>query len=110
MISFVMNDNVEGRSILYVVIEENNLGRMKEGDPITLPTAEFGSVMKDVRYPANLGIVICYEPDKALLQALVKAGDLSTLVDHLTRNLAYDDADEMGAVSVLMTRKKAGHA
>jgi hypothetical protein len=110
MIGFCLNDHDESRSILYVVIEEPNLTRMTNGDPITLPTQEYGSVMSNVLYPLNLGIVICYEPDKTLLRALVECGDLRMFVDHLTRNLSLDEDDRLGAIIVAMRQKRTAQA
>ena len=94
MIALAYNDEDERMTLLYIVIENSNLERMGTGDPITLPprhqpdeSQRSMTAMDSVKYPQNLGIIVCYEPDSARLNELMAKGHTGALMNYLVRNL-----------------------
>lgn len=51
------------QSILYVVLEEDNLRRMNLADPVTLESAKKGGLLPRPVYPENFSVLIAYERD-----------------------------------------------
>jgi hypothetical protein len=79
MIVTVINDPTEQQSILIVVLEPDNLKRMKKADPITMETkGPLGGVLPPIDYPQKFAVVIAAEEEEEtkLYQA---AGDGSLL-------------------------------
>lgn len=104
MMAFAINNDHEKVSIAYLILEKNNLDRMATGDPVTMPPWDLSNILSTVKYPQNIGIVICYEPDSALLRALVETDSLLGLLDHLTRNMEIKLNDNKPIVSMQMSR------
>jgi hypothetical protein len=77
-----------GASFLIVVIEADNLERMKQGDPITLNTEEFGGVLSNLD-PSKLQMIIAYEQDSTKLQEIAATGDATALINWLSRGYKF---------------------
>lgn len=74
------------RTILVMVIEKENLDRMRKGDPITLESAAMGGhVMPRIRHPENLSLLIAYEEDDVELYRMARSQDTVALLRYLER-------------------------
>jgi hypothetical protein len=62
------------KSILYVVIERDNLARMEKADPFTLESVIEGGVMPKVEFPENFSMLLAYEPDQEELMEMARRG------------------------------------
>ena len=93
------------RTVLLVIIEKENLDRMRKADPITLESRQQGGkVMPKIRYPENLSLLIAYEEDETELYRIAKDGDLIQLVAFLERSRTWQ-ADVDGADKVFTLHK-----
>lgn len=91
MITVPINLPGDQRSILLIVIERENLDRMKKADPITLESGSLGGlVMPLVKYPANLSLLIAYEEDDVELYSLARKNDVFAIVEWLERGKVFD--------------------
>jgi hypothetical protein len=63
MIAAMLNIKELQTSVLIVVIEPENLERMKTGDPCTLESLSQGGILAPPLFPLNLSTLIAYEPD-----------------------------------------------
>lgn len=75
------------KSLLVVIIEPENLDRMKQGDPITLNTAE-GGFIKGLN-PNNTELVIAYTDDPAPLYEMAKKSDLKGILAHISKGYKF---------------------
>jgi len=73
MIMAIVDLPAERRSVLIVVIEPDNLERMKKADPVTLESSLQGGLLKPPAYPLDFSVLIGYEEDSAKLYELAKA-------------------------------------
>jgi hypothetical protein len=91
MILCAFNNPARQESYLIVVIEKDNMERMKGGDPLTLECAsKGGSITKQLRFPSNLNLLIAYEEDDVMLYKLLAEGDGRKIVAYLERNRKFD--------------------
>ena len=88
MISAMLNIDATKQSILVVVIEPENLERMKEGDPITLMPSLMGGVLPPMKYPDNFALLVAYEENQ---EELYKAasGTMAELMTYLERGFKF---------------------
>jgi hypothetical protein len=63
----------EQRSVLLIVLEKDNLERMKTADPVTLESRQQGGGLPPPKYPTNFSILIGYDEDQDTLYAMAKA-------------------------------------
>jgi len=63
LMSMINLDRLQ-QTILLVVIQRDNLDRMKKADPITLESTLAGGLLPPPRYPLNLSILMAYEDDQ----------------------------------------------
>jgi hypothetical protein len=89
MIAAMINDDTRGESILLVVIEKENLDRMKEADPISLESYNSGGILPPPDYPDRLVVLIAYEEDEVELYKMARAGDNAALVRWLARGFKF---------------------
>ena len=89
MIAAVMNFHDLKRSVIVVVIEADNLQRMKKGDPATLETHSLGGVLPDILYPTNYGVLVAYEEDEVELYKMARTGDGADLLRYLERGRKF---------------------
>ena len=67
------------RSILVIVIEPDNLERMKTGDPATLEAISQGGMLQAPTFPQAFGVLVAYEQDDAELYRKAKGNPLEML-------------------------------
>lgn len=79
MIISMVDVDAKKQSILFVVIEKDNLDRMAKADPITLESIPEGGMLPAIKYPQNFSILIAYEPDSEELYRQGKRGGLNLL-------------------------------
>jgi len=94
MIASMVNLPKEARSVLVVVIEADNLERMKKADPVTLESYRAGGVLPPPMFPLNLSVLVAYEEDQTTLYALAKAANdspegVKSLFEYLERNREF---------------------
>jgi hypothetical protein len=65
MILLALNIHAQQRSVIAIVLEKDNLARMREGDPVTLESIAGGGTLPAPHYPANTSILISYLEDSA---------------------------------------------
>lgn len=75
------------QTILYVIIERENLARMEKADPITLESIAEGGMLPAPRYPANFSVLIAYEPDSEELYKMAQRPPM--LIRWLERGRKY---------------------
>lgn len=88
MITAMMNLPSMQESVLVIVIERDNLERMKTGDPATLESIHKGGVLIPPQYPQRFSVLVAYEEDDAELYRRVK-GDLGELMVWLERGRKF---------------------
>ena len=57
MILMQVDNENDKSSYLVIVIEPDNLERMKTADPITLRPQSIGGFIQPIKYPANFGVL-----------------------------------------------------
>lgn len=83
--------NVGDESFLIIIIERENLDRMREADPITLESkTRGGQILARVANPHNLSIVIAYEEDEVELYKLLRAGDAAAILRYVERGRKWN--------------------
>jgi hypothetical protein len=91
---FAQVDNDEEQtSGVIVVIEPDNLERMKTGDPITIEPGTRGGVLRPAKYPQSFGFIICFEADPGPVYELVQKGNTGGLLKYLMRGYRYKPED-----------------
>jgi len=84
----VMPVNGPDKTLLVVIIETDNLERMKLADPITLNSVQQGGVV-NIRHPHNCEILIAYEEDTSFIMALGKNNDFEGVYKYLIRGFQF---------------------
>lgn len=79
-------------STLVFVLQKENIDRMAQADPITLEQMTSGGFLPPLEDPADLKIVICYEPIDDDLIAAVKSG-VKPLMGYLMRGYQFKESD-----------------
>jgi hypothetical protein len=51
------------QSILFIVLEKDNVERMKMADPVTLESIRKGGMLAPIMYPRNFSILVAIEED-----------------------------------------------
>lgn len=93
MIAAMLNIKELQTSILIVVIEPENLERMKTGDPATLESISKGGILVPPLFPLNFSTLLAYEPDTAELY--IKAqGPPEDFLRWLERGRKWDPAKD----------------
>jgi hypothetical protein len=93
MLAAMINIKELRQTILVVVIETDNLERMKEADPITLESHAAGGLLPTPLYPLNFSVLIAYEEDTDELQRQAKIGGAAFL-NWLERSRKFDPAKD----------------
>jgi hypothetical protein len=89
MIVTMVNDPLQKRSILLVIMEQDNVQRMEQADPITLESRRAGGVLPAPDFPGDFSLLIAYEPDSAELYKRM-AGDRLEFMRWLERGRRWD--------------------
>ena len=79
MIAAMVNIRERMQSVLIVVIEKDNLDRMRTGDPATLESLQSGGVLVPPMFPLNLSMLIFYEEDDVELYTKAQGDPLEFL-------------------------------
>jgi hypothetical protein len=79
MIAAMLNVPGLNESILLVVIERDNLERMRTADPITLESIQKGGILSAPHYPMSFSVLVAYEEDDAELYRMAKGPPLELL-------------------------------
>ena len=89
MLAALVNIPEAKASILYVIIEKNNLERMEKADPITLESIPKGGILPRVMFPDNFSVLIAYEPNAEELYAKARKGGVE-FTAYLERGRVFD--------------------
>lgn len=84
MILACFNFTESKHSVVVVVIEPDNLGRMQKADPISLESLKRGGMLKPVEFPLDMSLLIAYEDDQEQLYKLAQ-GNPAYFVKYLER-------------------------
>ena len=76
MLVTMVNDTFAQRSILYVIIEKDNLERMEKADPITLESVAAGGLLAPIQFPEDFSLLIAYEPNTEELYEKARRGGI----------------------------------
>src|SRR5215469_13973417 len=79
MVYAILNVDETRETFILVVIEPENLERMKKADPATLESIYRGGILEAPRYPERLSIMIAYEDDVELYKRLMAGGRMEFL-------------------------------
>ena len=76
----------ERRSVMLIIIEKDNLERMKQADPITIEGRSLGGqIMPKVMFPENLSLLIAYEEDQDELYRVCRTKNALLILGYLER-------------------------
>jgi hypothetical protein len=89
MIAAMVNIDERQQSVLVVVIEKDNLDRMKQADPITLESIRAGGALVPPRYPLNLSLLLAYEENDAELYRMAKSANSLDFIKYLERGFKF---------------------
>jgi hypothetical protein len=109
MIAGMINSDELQQSILFVVIERDNLERMKQGDPATLESIMKGGVLLPPRWYMNFSVLIAYEEDDAELYRHARDGNGLELLQWLERGRKFVKGLD-GAENTFSIRKEPSDA
>jgi hypothetical protein len=90
MICAMLNIDPKQQSILFIVIEKDNLDRMKKADPITLESIKSGGILGQPKYPKDFSLLVAYEEEGDELYKLVQKGDAFEILRFLERGRVFD--------------------
>lgn len=90
MIFSMLNNDEKRESIIILVIERENLERMRRADPITVESPQRGGIMQTPKYPEQLSMLVAYEGDDTELYRRVGTGNLLELLGWLKRGWRFD--------------------
>jgi hypothetical protein len=94
MVYTMLNIDTTKESVIIVVIEKDNLRRMREADPASLESVNRGGVMEVPKYPQALSLLIAYENDDDELYKRVRAGDMMDLLRWLERGRKFIQGED----------------
>lgn len=89
MVYTTLNIDATKESIIVVVIQPENLRRIRNADPITLESERRGGIMQPVKYPDQLSLLIAYENDEDEVYKRVRTGNLGELLEWLERGRRF---------------------
>jgi hypothetical protein len=78
---------------LVLILEKDNIERMKQADPVTLETVSKGGFLPVPKYPENFMMMIAYEEDTAIVYEFMLKKDYSGMLKHLRRGYKWTDTD-----------------
>jgi hypothetical protein len=88
MIAGMLNLDHRHSSILIVVIERENLDRIKKADPITMGSVKKGGWLEIPKYPQDFSIFLAYEEDQDELYRRARA-DRGKFLEWLERGRVF---------------------
>jgi hypothetical protein len=90
MICAMLNIDPQQKSILFIVIEKDNLDRMKKADPITIESVKSGGILGQPKYPKDFSLLVAYEDDSPELYKLMQKGNPYDILQYLERGRVFD--------------------
>lgn len=81
--------DLKDESILLIVIERDNLERIRNADPISLESKNRGGMMPVPKHPEAFSLLIAYEDDQVELYRRVREGSASDLLRWLERGRKF---------------------
>jgi hypothetical protein len=97
MIATLVNHDELRTSYLVVVIQPDNLKRMRKADPVTLETVAMHGILPVAKYPDRLAVLIAYEEDEEEVYRVATSGSFAEMSKYLTRGYKFlrdDDGTE----------------
>jgi hypothetical protein len=87
MILFHLNISAAQRTVLCIVLEKDNLDRMRAGDPVTLESCNGGGLLPVPRYPEHLSILVAYLEDSTEFYEIARKnpGNPMSLLSYLEK-------------------------
>ena len=79
MMVMMVNVDELRETVLFVIMETDNVKRMEKADPITLESAQRGGLLPVPKYPQNFSLLIAYETDSEELYRMAKIGGMEML-------------------------------
>jgi hypothetical protein len=98
------SDEIES-TLLIIVLEADNLQRMEKADPITLEVGVPGSILRPIKYPNRVRLLIAYEKDAGRIYQMIREGRDPELLQHLMRGYSYTKLD--GGVALRVPKEGA---
>jgi hypothetical protein len=89
MLFIPFHEHEKRRTVLAVVIETDNLERMKAADPITIESDSRGGLMPHLPYPDNTSLLIAFESDTAPILELARKQNVIGLFQYLERGFQF---------------------
>lgn len=81
------------QSIIVIVIQPENLNRMRKADPVTLEAKVRGGMLMPARYPNNVSVLVAYEDDEGGLYERIRTGGVMGLLEYLERGRQWLPVD-----------------
>lgn len=91
------DDKQAHESWLIVVIEANNLPRMRRADPITIQAMALGGVLKPFLFPQQIRLCIAYDENPDRVRKIIANVGAEGLLQYLRRKEVYDETQGDGA-------------
>jgi hypothetical protein len=89
LIFIPFHDHEKKRSVLAVILEEDNLARMKGADPVTLESSGRGGIMPYLPYPADTSLLIAFEADTGQILELARKQEIASIFKYLERGFQF---------------------
>ena len=88
MILFTVEIPEKRRTVFCIVLEKDNLARMRDGDPATLESRNNGGLLPVPQFPQNLNVLVAYLEDTAEFIELAhkNPGNGAVLLHYLEKN------------------------
>lgn len=84
-----------GPLVLVMVLEKENLDRMRDGDPLDFQPRNLGKRLNQFRQVRDLDIIIAYEEDLTKLMDFQRRQDLPGLIAYLERGRVHRPGDAL---------------
>jgi hypothetical protein len=94
MMATLVNNDERQESYLIVVLQPDNLARMRKSDPITLETTALGGILPTAKYPEKLALLVAYEEDEVALYRAAQTGNLADILQLVNRGYKFKRDDD----------------
>lgn len=85
----MINNDQSRESVLFIILERDNLDRMKKADPITLSTEGLKGILPSPKYPDRMGVMVAYEEDEVAVYQLAQSGDTHAMFQYVMRGYKW---------------------
>jgi hypothetical protein len=93
-----------GPLLIVVILERDNLDRMREGDPADIQFGSFEHPLLRGKAVNDLDLVVAYEEDSQPIKDLISRGDIGAVLKYIERGRVHRDGD---ALPPIYLRQKA---